>query len=499
MTTAAIYIRVSTEDQTDYSPDAQKRLLYSYADQHNYVIPDEYIFIDEGISGRRADKRPAFMKMIKEAKKNPKPFDTILVHKFDRFSRSREDSILYKSLLKRECGIRVISITEHLEDDKFSIILEAILEAMAEYYSLNLSDEVLKGMTEKAIHGGYQAAPPLGYTIKHQKAIPSILESEALIVRKIYTDYLTYHHSPYEIAKDLNRLSYVTKRGNLFEKRTVEYILKNPFYAGYIRFQLRNDPNKQIFTKGIHTPIISESIYQQVQSTYQIKENQFKKHDPYTKHWLSGIVKCGNCGSSLLVFKRVLAKSQATYYNLQCCGYQKGKCLQSHQLSERKMLSTTISSLLEVYPQDSNIYHQVIPFIKDKTVENTIYDENLHRLELRLKRLKEAYLNGIETLDEYAQNKQMIQSQITALLKDQKHINHVNTQTDLTTSYPTLASLLESDTISNSEKHIILTTLIHHIVYDKTSETLRFYYNTPNNIPNCDCTPTYNKADPMGL
>ncbi|WP_455719039.1 recombinase family protein, partial [Anaerosporobacter sp.] len=96
MNTAAIYIRVSTEDQTDYSPDAQKRLISTYANQHNLVVPKEYIFIDEGISGRRADKRPAFMQMIRIAKKKPRPFDVILVHKFDRFSRSREDSILYK-------------------------------------------------------------------------------------------------------------------------------------------------------------------------------------------------------------------------------------------------------------------------------------------------------------------------------------------------------------------------------------------------------------------
>ena len=69
------------------------------------------------------------MRMIATAKAKPKPFDAILVHKFDRFSRSREDSIVYKSLLKRECNIKVISITEHLEDDKFSVILEAMLEA----------------------------------------------------------------------------------------------------------------------------------------------------------------------------------------------------------------------------------------------------------------------------------------------------------------------------------------------------------------------------------
>ena len=95
--------------------------------------------------------------------------------------------------------------SEHLDDDKFSIILEAILEAMAEYYSLNLSDEVLKGMTEKAIRGGYQAAPPLGYEIKYAREIPKIKEDEAQIVRLIFDRFINFHQSPYEIAKELNR------------------------------------------------------------------------------------------------------------------------------------------------------------------------------------------------------------------------------------------------------------------------------------------------------
>jgi DNA invertase Pin-like site-specific DNA recombinase len=168
MKTGALYIRVSTEEQTEYSPDAQKRALLDYAKKNKIFISSDYIFIDEGISGRIAEKRPGFMQMIKTAKQKPKPFDVILVHKFDRFSRSREDSVVYKSLLKKECGIKVISITEQLEDDKFSIILESMLEAMAEYYSLNLSDEVKKGMTEKAKKGGLQTGAAFGYEVKEK-------------------------------------------------------------------------------------------------------------------------------------------------------------------------------------------------------------------------------------------------------------------------------------------------------------------------------------------
>ncbi|MBQ2297203.1 MAG: recombinase family protein, partial [Ruminiclostridium sp.] len=144
-TIAACYIRVSTEDQTEYSPEAQKRALEHYARQHGMVLSPDHIYIDAGISGRRAETRPAFMAMIAAAKQKPPPFSVILVHKFDRFARNREDSIVYKSMLRRQCGVQVVSITEHLEDDRMSLILEAMLEAMAEYYSLNLAEEVRKG------------------------------------------------------------------------------------------------------------------------------------------------------------------------------------------------------------------------------------------------------------------------------------------------------------------------------------------------------------------
>nr|WP_238483761.1 recombinase family protein [Anaerosporobacter faecicola] len=489
MNIAALYIRVSTEEQTDYSPDAQKRLLLNYAKTNDYHVPEEFIFIDEGISGRRADKRPAFMQMIRMAKKKPHPFDAILVHKFDRFSRSREDSILYKSILKRECGIRVISITEHLEDDKFSIILEAILEAMAEYYSLNLSDEVLKGMTEKAIRGGYQAAPPLGYYIPHAKEIPRISQEEATLVRQIFHRFVIDHRSPYEIARELNAYGYRTKRGNPFEKRTISYILSNPFYAGYIRFQLKKAPSSAILTQGVHEPLITKELYDAAAKMQDLTKQEPRKHAPGSKHWLSGLVKCSNCGSSLLVYKRVLERRGKTYYNLQCCGYQKGRCLQSHQLSLQKMLSTLHDSLLEVYPQTSMFYQLSMHTIHTHSKNLPSTEDLIHKLSTRLQRAKDAYLNGIDTLADYSQTKKELTKQMEQLRKEPKETLAYTNEPEKTPSFPSLASLLLSEQVLDSDKRQILTTLLHHMEYDKETATIRFYYY----LPFC------NKDDPMGL
>lgn len=100
--TAACYIRVSTDDQLEYSPDSQLKIIEDYAKKHGLLLPREFVFQEEdGVSGRKADKRLEFQRMIAAAKQDPRPFDVVLVWKFSRFARNQEESIVYKSLLRR--------------------------------------------------------------------------------------------------------------------------------------------------------------------------------------------------------------------------------------------------------------------------------------------------------------------------------------------------------------------------------------------------------------
>ena len=142
MRTAAAYIRVSTDDQVEFSPDSQLKCIREYAQHNDIILLDDHIYMDEGISGKDTRHREAFNRMIGVAKTKPKPFDIILVWKFSRFARNREDSIVYKSMLRKQCDIQVVSISESLGDDKTSILIEAMIEAMDEYYSINLAEEV---------------------------------------------------------------------------------------------------------------------------------------------------------------------------------------------------------------------------------------------------------------------------------------------------------------------------------------------------------------------
>ena len=153
---ACLYIRVSTEDQTELSPDAQKRLLLDYAQKNDMIVSGDFIFT-ESVSGRHAQKRPEFQKMIALAKQPSHPIDVILVWKFSRFARNQEESIVYKSMLKKD-NVDVISVSEPLIEGPFGSLIERIIEWMDEYYSIRLSGEVLRGMKEKALQKGYQTS-----------------------------------------------------------------------------------------------------------------------------------------------------------------------------------------------------------------------------------------------------------------------------------------------------------------------------------------------------
>ena len=217
MKIGALYVRVSTHNQDELSPDAQIRLGKEFAQKNNITIPEEYIFM-ESISGRKAEKRHDFQRMIGLAKTKPRPFSVIIVWKYSRFARNQEESIVYKSLLRRQCGIDVLSVSEPLVDGPFGSLIERIIEWMDEYYSIRLSDEVKRGMTEKALRGGYQARPPLGYKITERGKPPVIVPEEAAIIRIIFQKYVEGCCGCFEIARFLNQLGYRTSRKEPFER-----------------------------------------------------------------------------------------------------------------------------------------------------------------------------------------------------------------------------------------------------------------------------------------
>lgn len=469
MKDAALYIRVSTDDQLEYSPDAQKRILIEYAKKNSMRIAPEHIYIDEGFSGRKAEKRPSFMRMISEAKQKPRPFDVILVHKFDRFARSREDSIVYKSLLRKECGIQVISITEHIEDDKFSVILEAMLEAMAEYYSLNLAEEVKKGMTEKAMRGECCSKAPIGYRIENKKLV--IDENTVEIPRLIFRQALA-GAGDWNIAKQLNELGYRTNRGNLWENRTVKYVLRNPIYKGYTRwcsdghYDLRQEKTANlnfIIVKGTHEPIVSESDWDAVQAKLDARKKQTRTLPvEFKRHWLSGLVRCSSCGCTL-------ASSGKTEY-IRCHNYNRGTCPESNHVSFHRMEKLVI----EGFEKMMNTGHfYIVSDDESAASDSSFIQERIKRLDTKLKRAKAAYMDGIDSLDEYKAIKNELEAERDTLLKElgKPVVKPVVSKEKLSSVY----NIIRSDAVPMEQKHDAIRSICHHIAYGKSAEILDFY------------------------
>lgn len=466
MKTAACYIRVSTDDQLEYSPDAQLREIKKYAANHDILLKDNFIFTDEGISGRKTENRSAFNTMIGVAKTKPKPFDVILLWKFSRFARNREDAIVYKSML-RKLDIEVISITESIGDDKMSILVEAMIEAMDEYYSINLGEEVIRGMTQKALTGGVQTAPPLGYDKPPNSPCFVVNPSEAEYIRLIFHDYLHSNLSLLGIARKLNALGARTKRGNSIDARQVEYILNNPVYKGCLRWTPEKTVAKRIFDsphtiirRGEHQPIIDEKIWEQAQRKYRqakAERPKYAKPSENKKHWLSGFLYCGSCGARL-----TYCSARGAF---QCHKYSKGLCQTSCYISAAEIEKQLFAALYQLL--QFNLQYQASAPKPEPTHQEPQIFKEIQSCEKMLQKAKAAYLAGIDTLEEYAAEK----ADLTRRLRLLRQALPQN-QTPQQPSAPAKATakyfleLLQSDTASTA-KHNALKAILQDITCTK--------------------------------
>ena len=479
MKTACAYIRVSTDKQEELSPDAQKRLLIDYAKKNNVSLLADNIYIDNGISGKKADKRPEFMKMIGLAKSKEHPFDIVLVWKFSRFARNQEESIVYKSLLKKN-DVDVVSVSEPLVDGPFGTLIERIIEWMDEYYSIRLSGEVMRGMTEKALRGGYQSTLPMGYTMDKDNGIPK-LNDKARIIQMIYHDFDVNGMTYLEIARKLNNMGYRSVQGNMFEYRTIKYILENPFYAGKVRWNRQNHENHTIKKKhewiiadGTHQALFSYEYFEHIQDLIAKRARPYKSRATGTKHWLSGIVKCSNCGASLGI-KR--ADTDYTYFN--CLNYTKGSCSESHYITLKNLESAIFQAFKDALACGDNIHFTVRQQSNNEhVVDSTVLlREQLDNLDNKEKRIKRAYMDGIDSIEEYKENKRLIANERKSLEDELKNLPSSNEDNkDIRKEISTVYDIITSEGIDNRTKSNALRSVVDHIVYDKKNDEIQIFF-----------------------
>ena len=292
------YCRYSSENQRDgYSIEAQVRAIKEWAAREGHTVKKFYI--DEARSGT-TDDREEFQKMIAESAGSG--CKGVVVHKLDRFARDRYASAVYRHKLK-ENGLRVISVLEPLDDSPESIMMEAVLEGMAEYYSRNLSREVRKGQKEAALKAQHVTGPvPYGYRVdEHHRYV--VVPEEAAVIREIFRR-LDGGESIADVARWAVAHNVKTHKGKVFNELAITRLTQQPILVGRFSYGVNSkDGAEPIIIENAVEPILEPSLFWR-----QYEKTTARKKGPRARlkeevYLLTGYLFCEYCGSHLYGFK----------------------------------------------------------------------------------------------------------------------------------------------------------------------------------------------------
>ena len=477
------YIRVSDERQDEYSPDSQLKKIREYAAKEGYIIPDEFVFYDDGISGKSVKKRDDFNRMIALAKEKTHPFDVIYVWKFSRFARNQEESIVYKNLLRKN-GVTVVSVSEPVPEGPFGSLVERVIEWTDAYYLINLAVEVSRGMEEKFSRGEPTCAPPFGYIMRDKMYYPDEESGKADIVREVFTLYASGVKQR-EIAVMLGDRGVRTNRGKVPDNRFVDYMLTNPCYIGKLRRSpdgsravSRRQLDEEIMVKdGHHEPLISMELWDKVQKVREAQKKAYPKHSRPSQpieYMLKGLVRCSACGATL-IFNGVTS-GKAKTRSLQCHNYARGTCHTSHSVTTTKVEAALKEGLREAIGAKQFTIVPTKPKSSDpKAID---YDKLIEVEERRLARAKEAYLAEIDTIEQYAQNKKEITERIDDLKakRDKQTLAEIDMDA-FTEKVVGVLEFIERDDVTEAAKNEALRTIIETIIYEKVQGNLAIFFH----------------------
>lgn len=301
---AVIYARYSSHAQREESIEGQLRVCHEYAAREHIDVIKEYT--DSAMTGT-SDQRPSFQRMIADSAKHQ--FEAVLVYAVDRFSRERYDAAIYRKKLK-DNGVRIISVTQPIDDSPEGILLESLLEGLAEYYSKNLARGVRRGMRENALKcmavGG---VVPTGYKVDRETMKYVIDEPKAAIIREVFQLYAN-GNSIADICRHCNSLGYRTSRNQPFTRNSLSTILKNRKYTGLYVFE-------DIEIPGGMPVIVDQATFDKVQKRISMRNRIDPKKHEDADFILTGKLFCGHCGQPM-VGTSGNSKSGKTYYYYTC-------------------------------------------------------------------------------------------------------------------------------------------------------------------------------------
>ena len=278
-----IYARYSSDNQREESIEGQIRENTAYAQKNGIDIVGTYI--DRAYSAK-TDNRPEFQRMIKDSAK--KGFDVVIVWKLDRFSRNRYDSARYKAMLRKN-DVRVVSATESISEGAEGIILESVLEGMAEYYSADLAEKVTRGMTENALKCRFNGGQiPLGYKIDDEQHYQVDPEKAPLVV-EVFRRYAG-GESIADIIEDLNARGIRTVKGNRFNKNSLHRMFQNRRYIGEYSY-------KDVVVPDAIPAIVSKEMFDRVTMRMTQNKHATGKAKAPERYLLTTKLFCGTCQS----------------------------------------------------------------------------------------------------------------------------------------------------------------------------------------------------------
>ena len=429
---AVSYLRVSTRGQAErggghdegFSNPAQREANKKKAASLGAMVGKE--FVDRGASAKSAD-RPQLQAMLEYVRENADRVDYVIVHKVDRLARNRDDDSDIMRVL-RECGVQLVSASESIGETPSGMLLHGIMSSIAEFYSQNLATEVKKGMGEKVKGGGTIGRAPIGYINvrkvddKGREERTVELDPErAPLVKQAFEEYSTGDWSLTSLAEYMAALGLNTRAtpkipSKPVTKCTIEKILKNPYYAGVIRYN-------GVEYDGAHEALISLETFNHVQTIIQAHHNGERTREH--PHFLKGSVYCWECKSKMIV-TYARSKSGNIYPYFICAGRHRTKSkdqkckMRSILIDEVEYQVEQIYDNYSIKPNDRLLLEAKIQeFINKESEKFKLELDSLRRekekLEHRQEKLLEAHFNDAIPLSLMKREQQSISKQLAAI------------------------------------------------------------------------------------
>ena len=385
MMKAVIYARYSSDSQREESIEGQLRECLAFAEKNNITVLRHYI--DRAYSAK-TDNRPEFQNMIKDSSK--KLFDVVIVWKLDRFARNRYDSARYKTILKKN-GVKVVSATEVISEGAEGIILESVLEGYAEYYSADLSEKVIRGMTDNALKCKYNGGTrPLGYIVDDEQR----LQIDPLTAPFILEAYKRYDEGQTmtDIRDWLNESGVRNNLGQTMKYGSVGHLLKNRRYIG--EFSYRD----VVVPDGIPA-IVPKDLFERVQQKIEKNKKAPARHKADDDYLLTTKLFCGYCGL-YMCGESGTSRTMKKHYYYKCVGVKKRKTCKKKSARKQWLEDLVMDATMNMVMDDKvveAIVSRVMDLQNQEPRDLPFYEQQLKEATTGILNILNAIQQGILT------------------------------------------------------------------------------------------------------